>query len=337
VLAIVDRQATPVPETLALGREARRAPRPGAWAIYVAIALSGATALSSEVIWTRLLSLLFGGTVYTFSLILAVFLFGSASAAASGSAIGRGAARPRARASAGARCSVRRDRVVGLHADAVDAVLAGEPVDHDGSLVQLPARFRALHVGRAAGAILWGASFPLALASLARRGQDPARLVGGVYAANTVGAIVGSLCASLLLVVWLGSQHAQQVLILLSALSGCSCSRRAATSRGKPQSRGTSRHRGGGRGRPAVAHRAADPGIFAAYGRYTATRVGLGRSDLHRVKGWNATVPGRRGCPAACSTTTTPARLQASSEPQDMRPAAHARPHDDAHPEARRR
>ena len=50
------------------------------------------------------------------------------------------------------------------------------------------------------GAMLWGASFPLALASLASRGQDPARLVGGVYAANTVGAIVGSLGASLLLV-----------------------------------------------------------------------------------------------------------------------------------------
>src|SRR5437867_13227921 len=47
------------------------------------------------------------------------------------------------------------------------------------------------------GAILCGASFPLALASLARRpgsGQaaseaDAARLAGGVYAANTVGAM----------------------------------------------------------------------------------------------------------------------------------------------------
>ena len=48
-------------------------------------------------------------------------------------------------------------------------------------------------------AILWGASFPLALASVASRGQDPARLVGRVYAANTVGAIVGSLGASLVL------------------------------------------------------------------------------------------------------------------------------------------
>jgi len=70
------------------------------------------------------------------------------------------------------------------------------------------------------GAILWGMSFPLALAAAATRGQDTGRLVGGVYAANTVGAIVGSLGASLLLVAWLGSQRAQQVLIALSGLSG---------------------------------------------------------------------------------------------------------------------
>ena len=56
------------------------------------------------------------------------------------------------------------------------------------------------------GAILWGASFPLALAAVAGRGQDPARLVGGVYAANTVGAIFGSVVTGLMLVVWIGTQ-----------------------------------------------------------------------------------------------------------------------------------
>ena len=48
----------------------------GAWAVYLAIALSGMSALGAEVVWTRLLSLMLGGTVYTFSLILAVFLIG---------------------------------------------------------------------------------------------------------------------------------------------------------------------------------------------------------------------------------------------------------------------
>src|SRR5205085_2458363 len=69
-------------------------------------------------------------------------------------------------------------------------------------------------------AILWGASFPLALAAVAARGQDPARLVGGVYAANTVGAIIGSLGASLVLVAWIGTQHTQQVLMVVAAISG---------------------------------------------------------------------------------------------------------------------
>jgi len=45
-------------------------------AIYIAIALSGLTALGAEVIWTRLLSVMLGATVYTFSIILGVFLTG---------------------------------------------------------------------------------------------------------------------------------------------------------------------------------------------------------------------------------------------------------------------
>jgi len=47
------------------------------------------SALGAEVVGTRLLSLLLGGTVYTFSIILAVFLVGWASAAASAHSIAR--------------------------------------------------------------------------------------------------------------------------------------------------------------------------------------------------------------------------------------------------------
>jgi spermidine synthase len=67
--------------------------------------------------------------------------------------------------------------------------------------------------------ILWGASFPLALAAVAAPGQDPSRLVGGVYAANTAGAIAGALGASLVLVAWLGTQNAQRVLLGVAALA----------------------------------------------------------------------------------------------------------------------
>jgi len=63
--------------------------------VYVTIALSGLTALGAEVVWTRLLSLLFGATAYTFSMILAVFLVGLGIGSSLGSALGRGAGNPR--------------------------------------------------------------------------------------------------------------------------------------------------------------------------------------------------------------------------------------------------
>ena len=67
--------------------------------------------------------------------------------------------------------------------------------------------------------LLWGASFPLALASAAADGEDPARLSGEVYAANTAGSIVGALVFSLVLIPTIGTRGSQQVLIWLAAVS----------------------------------------------------------------------------------------------------------------------
>ena len=43
--------------------------------------------------------------------------------------------------------------------------------------------------------------------------------MGGVYAANTVGAIVGSVMFSMLIISWLGTQRAQQLLVALAAVA----------------------------------------------------------------------------------------------------------------------
>jgi spermidine synthase len=61
----------------------------------MAIALSGLTALGAEVVWTRLLSLLLGPTVYTFSIILAVFLLGLWAGSSAGSSLARRLQHPR--------------------------------------------------------------------------------------------------------------------------------------------------------------------------------------------------------------------------------------------------
>ena len=67
----------------------------GTASIYVAIGLSGLTALGAEVIWTRQLSLLLGATVYSFSTILAVFLTGLGIGSSVGAFVSRSASNPR--------------------------------------------------------------------------------------------------------------------------------------------------------------------------------------------------------------------------------------------------
>ncbi len=192
----------------------------GSRAVYVSIALSGMTALGAEVVWTRILSLHFGGTVYTFAMILAVFLIGLGIGSTVGASVARTTTNPR--------------RVLGWCQLAVCGAMAWAAFQLTESLPYWPINpslvtstpwytyqldlVRCMWVVLP-GAMLWGASFPLALAGVASTEQDAARLAGGVYAANTVGAIAGSMVTSFILVPWIGSSHSVQVLIIVSALS----------------------------------------------------------------------------------------------------------------------
>jgi spermidine synthase len=197
------------------GKGARAA---DSWPVYVAIGLSGATALGAEVIWTRLLGLMLGATVYTFSIILAVFLVGLALGSGAGAALSR-AVRPRIAIGV---CQMLLAAAIAWTALMLADSLPYWPVNP--LLSRSPWYTFQIDMARCIWAIfpatlLWGASFPLALAGVAEPGEDPGRLVGGVYAANTGGAIIGALAASLVLVPWIGTQGSQRVLIVLSAVS----------------------------------------------------------------------------------------------------------------------
>jgi spermidine synthase len=188
---------------------------PGARAVYVAIGLSGLTALGAEVVWTRLLSLMLGASVYTFSIILAVFLIGLGIGSSIGSFMARGA-RPRAALGwcqfalvvAIAWCAWMLARSLPFWP--ISPTLSPSPwITFELDLVRsLVAVFPA--------AVLWGASFPLAIAAVVAPGQDAGAVVGRVYAANTIGAIVGSLFFSVVAIPQWGTQNAERLLIVLS-------------------------------------------------------------------------------------------------------------------------
>ena len=200
-------------------RNEPRHPVPGAWRVYLAIGISGACALAAEVVWTRILSLMLGATVYTFSIILAVFLIGLGLGSSMGSLLAR---RTSSQRDALGACQVLLTAAIAWSAYALSNSLPYWPINP--SLAHSPWLSFQVDLVRCAWAILpaaclWGASFPLALASVASPGQDPGRLVGRVYAANTVGAIIGALGCSILLIGWVGSRDTQRLLIGLSALA----------------------------------------------------------------------------------------------------------------------
>jgi len=290
----------------------------GAGLVYLAIAVSGMTALASQVIWVRLLSLLFGATTYTFSLILAVFLFGLGIGSSLGAAIARNTPSPRA---AFGWCQMALCVAIAWAAVMLSDSLPFWPINPSISTniwynFQLD-MVRCLWVVLP-GAILWGASFPLALAAVARPGQDPGRLVGGVYAANTVGAIVGSLGASLVITQFIGSQAGQQALIVISALAGLMMlAPLASTQVGWRWGVVTALVASTGLAGWLVNRVPEVPGLLVAYGRYAATWVGL--TDIIYVdEGLNAFVAVTE-TPNGVRNYHNAGKIQASSEPQDMR------------------
>ena len=188
------------------------------WPVYVTIALSGATALGAEVVWTRVLGLLLGATVYTFAIILAVFLVGLGLGSAAGAFMAR-TVRPRLAVGV---CQLLLVLGIAWTAVMLSSSLPYWPVNP--LLSTSPWFTFQVDLVRCLWAILpatffWGATFPLALAATSAPGEDSAKLVGGIYAANTGGAILGALAFSTVLVPWIGTQGCERVLVVLAAVS----------------------------------------------------------------------------------------------------------------------
>ena len=285
----------------------------GARTILVAIGLSGMTALGAEVVWTRLLTLNLGGTVYTFSLILAAYLIGLGIGSAFGSQLARTVRNPRI---AFGLCQLGAMVAIGWSAYWLNEALPFWPINP--SIATEPTPLFQIDFVRCLitvlpGAILWGLSFPLALAAAASKGEDTGVLVARVYAANTVGAIVGAMAVALLLIGTFGTQATQRILIGVAGLSaflllgGPSLTRTL----GIAASVVVAGLVVGGGVAPV-------PGILVAYGRYAATWVESAGEIIYVGEGTHASLAVSREESGTLNYHNA-GKVQASSLPQDMR------------------
>ncbi len=294
---------------------------PGTWPVYVTIMLSGLTALAAEVVWARLLALNLGGTTYTFSLILGGFLFGLGIGSSAGSGLARNIQNPRFALGI---CQLMIVGSLAWAAYQLTQSLPNWPIHLEYSVAPIfnfqMDMVRCLWVVLP-GAVFWGASFPLALAAIASDKQDPGRLVGSVYAANTVGAIVGAVFASILGIKLMGTQHTTQLLIVLAGVSALlmlafSMSSESSKLKLSPQGAYVS----------VIAlilvvlfARTVQPvpDLLIGYGRYAVTWRASAGEFIYRGEGMNSSMAVSRTSGGMLNYHNA-GKIQASSLPQDM-------------------
>ncbi len=315
---LASRRAAPVPERCQSVAAARTNNSTEAVAarrrLYLVVAGSGFCALAAEVVWTRFLALLFGATVYTFSIVLAVFLIGLGIGSTAAASWARRLTRPALWLGWAQLASV-----VGMvwSAHALSNVLPYWPPS-DAGAVSIWAVFRVDFL-RAVFAILpaplfWGASFSLALAASSDDTADQGEVVGRLYAANTIGAIAGALFTSLVLVPWFGSQHAQQVMTLVGSSGGALMLWNAA---GSWRLRVVRVSAVGATLLLAFAV-APLPAVLIAYGRHAANWVSHANEIIYVGEGMHASIAISRTEDGVLNYHNA-GKVQASSQPADMR------------------
>jgi spermidine synthase len=202
------------PRPADVGERPRRLP------LLVAFFLSGFVALALEVLWNRFFSMYIGSSIYSYAIVLTLYLVGvfvGGLVSERLMAVGR----PPDRIFVGSLLTVLAALAVGV--PVMDRVLYPQVVVLSAFGVGFWS-FQAASTAAAALVVLpptiaFGASFPAVGAALARDAAEAGRTIGLVYLVNTGGTTLGSVTASFLLIPLLGLRASLNVLVALVAAS----------------------------------------------------------------------------------------------------------------------
>jgi spermidine synthase len=202
-------------------RPASRA-RPGLRrAVLALFVASGAAGLIYQVVWSRELVLVFGNTTQAVATIVTAFMAGLGFGSLAGGRLADTSARPL--------------RLYGAVELAVAATAALLPLVFEGlaelyrglwpSLVEHPAQLTAVRCALALAAVapatfLMGMTLPLLTRHLVRTLDEAGPRLGELYAANTAGAMAGTLLGGFVLIEFLGLRLTSYLAVALNLLAG---------------------------------------------------------------------------------------------------------------------
>jgi len=182
---------------------------------------SGAAGLVYQVVWSRELVLVFGNTTQAVATIVTAFMAGLGFGSLAGGRLADPSARPL--------------RLYGLVELAVAAMAILLPFAFRGlaelyrgvwpSLVEQPAQLTGVRFGLALAAVapatfLMGMTLPLLTRYLVRTLDEAGARLGELYAANTIGAMAGTLVGGFVLIELLGLRLTSFVAVALNLLAG---------------------------------------------------------------------------------------------------------------------
>ena len=205
--------ATDVPQTALISQ-----PASSGRLVLAAVVLSGFTALGYEVLWTRVLVLFMGNTVYAFSAMLATFLTG----------LGLGSLWVSRRADRWGRplaCLGLMHAGIGLYAlltlwffaaALAGPASAGAPVAWSEPAVQFLRAFAIMLVPT----LLFGAAFPVAVRVVVQGPERVGRGVGAVCVGSTLGSIAGAAGVAFVLLPAVGVEGSLCVLAAVNVALG---------------------------------------------------------------------------------------------------------------------
>ena len=187
-------------------------------ALFVA---SGAAGLIYQVVWSRELVLVFGNTTQAVATIVTAFMAGLGFGSLVGGRLADTSARPL--------------RLYGLVELAVATMAAVAPLAFHGlaevyrgvwpSLVERPGQLAGVRFGLAVAAVapatfLMGMTLPLLTRYLVRTLDEAGARLGELYAANTIGAMAGTLLGGFVLIELLGLRLTSYLAVVLNVVAG---------------------------------------------------------------------------------------------------------------------
>ena len=191
--------------------------------ILMGFALSGFAATTFEIVWTRLLAMVMGSSVYAYGTLIVVVLAG----------LGLGSALY----SREQRTAEEHQRAFALRAcwitftAALSVIILPRipllfvryfPLFRDAFGWQIAAHFAVAAMVALIPSLLFGATFPAAVGSLGGSAARLGRTIGAAYAANTIGTVAGAWLAGFVLIPTIGLRATMTIGVLAAAATGAS-------------------------------------------------------------------------------------------------------------------